>query len=736
MSADRPPSRPPFPLAFLLAIVTVAVAISFREAPFLGFVDYDDPIGVLDPHLRGGLTADAVRFAFTAAPLNLWHPLTFLSHALDFEIYGEWGGGHHLTNVLLHLASCFILLVWLRRETGESGLALAVTLLFAIHPLRVESVIWIAERKDVLSLFFYLLVIWFYSEWTRAEGVRRSRFYLFALIAAVLGVLSKPSLMTLPAVLLLADFWPLRRLGWSDLRNGRLLRARIIEKLPFIGLALAAAAVAWSTWSGHQNIAEATDLSLPMRLGFASLGYVSYLQRTFLPVDLVPYLAYPLDASRIVMAGAGIFLAALTGWSLWRSSRSPWLLVGWLWFLGTILPGSGIITISDHFAPDRYSYLAHIGLFMALVWELAAWGRKYRVPSFVGWGALGAVLVALSLLTSRQSGVWQSAERLWRHTLEAKGPNHMAQNQLGVALIHLGRTGEGIAELRSVVDRYPDKPMPRANLSLALARNGEFDEALRLFVEAGPQVPGRGIIREELLRLCVAAGRDDLATGLWEEIVSENPGDFAIRLGSADFLYRTGNLEAALRRYAEAVRIDPDNSKATLSLGAVLIKRGSLDEAIPLIERSIATAPDAAAAADAHRTLAQARLLKREWAPAIASYEKGLALAPDRDLLRNELAQLLLDCPDATLRNPSRALVLVEPFASDPAAKANPRYLRTLARALRANGRADEAKAVATSGLEAVANLSAKVPLEKPWTKEELDSLAEGFRDLAGAPQP
>jgi tetratricopeptide (TPR) repeat protein len=542
--------------------------------------------------------------------------------------------------------------------------------------------------------------------------------------------------MTLPAVLLLADFWPLRRLGWSDLRNGRLLRARIIEKLPFIGLALAAAAVAWSTWSGHQNIVEATDLSLPMRLGFASLGYVSYLQRTFFPVDLVPYLAYPLDASRIVMAGAAIFLAALTGWSLWRSSRSPWLLVGWLWFLGTILPGSGIITISDHFAPDRYTYLAHIGLFTALVWELAAWGRKYRVPSFVGWGALGVVLVALSLLTTRQSGVWQSAERLWRHTLDAKGPNYMAQNQLGVALIHLGRTEEGIAELRSVVDRYPDKPMPLANLSLALARKGEFDEALRLFVEAGPQVPGRGLIREELLRLCVAAGKDDLATGLWEEIVSENPGDFAIRLGSADFLYRTGNLEAALRRYAEAVRIDPDNSKATLSLGAVLIKRGSLDEAIPLIERSIATAPDAGAAADAHRTLAQARLLKREWAPAIASYEKGLALAPDRDLLRNELAQLLLDCPVATLRNPPRALVLVEPFASEPAAKANPRCLRTLARALRANGRADEAKAVAASGLEAVANLSAKVPLEKPWTKEELDSLAKAFREIAAAPQP
>jgi tetratricopeptide (TPR) repeat protein len=312
----------------------------------------------------------------------------------------------------------------------------------------------------------------------------------------------------------------------------------------------------------------------------------------------------------------------------------------------------------------------------------------------------------------------------------------MAQNQLGVALIHLGRTEEGIAELRSVVDRYPDKPMPKTNLSLALARKGEFEEALRLFNEAGPEFPGRGLIREELLRLCVAAGKDDLATGLWEEMVSENPGDFAIRLGSADFLYRTGNLEAALRRYAEAVRIDPDNSKATLSLGALLIKRGSIDEAIPLIERSLATAPDAGAAADACRTLAQAHLLKRDWAKAIASYEKGLALAPERDLLRNELAQLLLDCPDASLRNPPRALVLVEPFASAPAAKTNPRYLRTLARALRANGRPTEAKAIAASGLKVVAELSAKVPLEKPWTKEELDSLAKGFRELAGGSIP
>jgi len=717
-----------------LAILVCAVAVSFREAPFLGFVDYDDPVAVLNPALRDGFSREALHFAFTAAPANLWHPLTFISHLVDFEIYGHRAGGHHLGNVLIHLGSCLLLFAWLRRYTGEAGLSLAVTLLFAIHPLRVESVIWVSERKDVLSLFFYLLTIWFYSAWAGASGRMRRRYYFFSLGAAVLGILSKPSLMTLPLVLMLVDVWPLGRLRWSDRSNWRILRERIIEKIPFVLLAFIAAVIAWSTWSGNQFIGEAPDLPFALRIGFASLAYLSYLVRTLVPLDLVPFLDYPTTIATGILLGAAAFILAITIVVLRRLPYSPRLAVGWVWFLVAIVPSSGLITISDHFAPDRYTYLAHIGLFVAAVWGIAEWGRKRGLGPAAGWAVLTIILIPCSLLTTRQSLVWRDPGTLWRHTLAAQGSSYVAHNQLGLYLLNTGQIDEGAAELQKAIAERPGFSIPIANLARVEANRGNLPEAVRLLHEAGPHLPRREAFRDELLGMAVAAGQTDLAAGLWEEALAEDPGNVGIRLGAGEFYYQLGDAARAMRHYEAALEIDPGNAAAALNLGALLIRGGALDEAIPLLERSVAHAPDAAAGADAHRTLAQARLLRREWAAAIESYEKGLTLAPDRDILRNELAQLLLDCPEPALRNPERALVLAQTFPTAPqeagSPPANPRFLRTLARALQANGRGDEAKSVAGSGLELVTALSAREPLENPWTREELASLEGAFRGL------
>jgi protein O-mannosyl-transferase len=722
-----------------LGLVLAAIAISFRAAPFLGFVDYDDPVAVLHPHLQGGLTLEALKFALTASPANLWHPLTFLSHALDFELYGAWAGGHHLSNLFWHLASCAVLLVWLRRSTGENGLALAVTLLFAIHPLRVESAIWISERKDVLSLFFYLLTIAFYSEWTAADGKRRRRFYFFSLLAAACGVLSKPSLMTLPAVLLLVDLWPLQRLSPKDWKNGPLLRARIYEKIPFVALALIAAAIAWATWSGRQDFVTAGDLSLAQRGGFAALTYLAYLERTFLPINLAAFEPYPLGAPLLLRGFAVALLTGITALAMRQFSRSPWFCVGWLWFLATILPGSGLITISDHFAPDRYTYLAHIGLGFALIWEIAARARARGIPARLGWGAMIVILIPLSLLTTRQSLVWKDAESLWRHAISAKGPNYLARNQLGMTLIRSGRVEEGLGELQSAVKENPKNPMTRASLAIASVQHGDLEGGIGHFEEAGLDLPERERIRAGIIAACLAAGRRDLATALWKGAATENPGEASVQLGAGDYFYGIEEYEEALRFYFEAAKLDPKSSRAALNIGALLIRRGTPNEAIPWVQRAIATAPDAGKAADAHRTLAQIRILQRSWGEAIGTYEKGLALAPDRILMRNELAQLLLDCPDASLRAPARALELARDFASlagDGGKGANPRYLRTYVRALVANGRGDEAKAIAAAGLQSVATLRATEPLAKPWTTKELDSLTKWFGGVAGTTPP
>jgi protein O-mannosyl-transferase len=739
MSSDRlTQSRPPG-LTLSLILVLAAIAISFRSAPFLDFVDYDDPVAVLDPALQGWLTMEAIRFALTASPANLWHPLTFLSHALDFEIFGMWAGGHHLTNLFWHLASCVVVLVWLRRFTGEHGLALAVVLLFAIHPLRVESVVWVSERKDVLSLFFYLLTVALYSEWAVAEGTRRRRFYLLAVVAATGGVLSKPSLMTLPAILFLVDFWPLRRLAPSDWKNRPLLRRRVIEKIPFILLAFAAAAIAWTTWSGKQELFTADNLGLLERGGFAALTYLTYLSKTFLPVDLAAFEAYPLEAPLLPLVFALFSLAYVTVLAIRHYRESPWFCAGWLWFLATILPGSGLITISDHFAPDRYTYPAHVGLGIALVWGIATRARIMRVPVMAGWITLGLALIPLSLLTARQSLVWKDSESLWRHAIEVKGPNYLSRNQLGLTLIRNGRVEEGLGQLRDAVAENPDNPIAKANLAMACIQGGLLDEGVNHFLQTVPGLPGKDAARESMVESCLAAGREDLATTLWKSALAEHPAEAKMQLGAADFFYGIGRHDEALLHYHEAVKLDPRNSHAALSVGALLIRRDSVGEAISWLERAIATAPDEGKAAEAHRTLAQARILQRSWKEAIDTYGKGLDLAPDRLLLRNELAQLLLDCPDPLLRAPARALEIAESFGSatgESGRGANPRYLRTYVRALVANGRGDEAKKFAKAGLESVTALRAVEPLEAPWTTEELDRLAKWFTDIAGKTEP
>ncbi len=724
------PLRRVFGFGLGMVLVAAMVAAAFWRAPELDFIDYDDPVTVLDPRLRGGLTGEAVRFAFTETPANLWLPLTSLSHALDFQIYGDWAGGHHLTNVLLHLASCLLLLAWLRRHTGEAALSLAVVLLFAVHPLRVESVAWVAERKDVLSLYFYLLAIWFYSARTRADGRGRGRHYVLALVAAVLGLLSKPSLITLPVVLLLIDVWPLQRLGWEDRRDAARLRALLLEKVPFVVLALAAAAVAWASWSGSQFIGEAPDLPLTHRIGYASLAYLSYLARTLVPVDLVPFRSYPVGVSGFVMVGAAVLLALATVLVLRRHRVAPWLTVGWLWFLATILPGSGLVTISDHFAPDRYTYLAHIGLFLALVWEIGLGGRRRRVSAFAGWVVLAIALAPLLVLTYRQTLVWRNPEALWRHTLEASGANHVAHNQLGLFLLQLGRTDEGIAELRAAVAANPAFPIPLGNLSRAMAAQGEWLEAARLLRQAGPRLPGHQHYRRELLAGSLQAGDSAAAAELWRDLVEEDPADLATRLGAGEFFFGLGQEEGALRHYRAAAETAPEHSGAAVNLGALLLQRGDLAAALPWLERAVASARDPADAAEARRVLAQGQVLGRNWAAAIAHYEQALAQAPDHRLLRNELAQLLLDCPEPALRNPARALELAESLAADAkddGGPADPRVLRTLARAQEEAGKTEALAATATSGLEAVEFLLREDPPKPPWRREELESLRSWF---------
>lgn len=717
-------------------MVIATVLITFRPAVELGFIDYDDFHISETPALREGITAESLRFAFTETPTNLWHPLTWISHSLDFAIFGDWIGGHHLTNVLIHLGGCLLLLAWLRRHTGEIGPSLAVTLLFAIHPLRVESVIWLSERKDVLSSFFYLLTLTFYSaRITAPTPARRRTLYLLSLASALLGALSKPSLITLPAALVIIDFWPLRRLAWREALSLRRLASFLPEKIPFVLIALATAVVTWLSWSGNQFIGEAPDHSLSTRASHAAAAYLDFLARTFWPVDLIPFHPYPdpVHPLSLPLALAALTLAATL--AIRRRKASPWLCFGLLWFVALIFPVSGIITISDHFAPDRYTYLAHLGLFAALIWEITAQARRLTPSPALTWIPLTILTLLLSAQTTRQCRQWRNPEALWTHTLSVDPENYLAHNQLGLFHLRAGRIDASLASLREAHRLRPDSPVPLANLTLIHLRRGDAESALRHFQLGGPHLPARARLRDQLLALFTRQDRPDLATTLHAHLIAGAPDDARLRLAAGHHHYAIDDHSAALRHYQDAAALAPDDAEIALSLGAMWLKLGNTENALPWLEKSAANPPPQIAPRS-HRTLAQAYLLQGRHADAIAAYETALRHHEDAPDLINELAQLLLDCPEESLRDPARALQLITPLEKTARDSRNPRHLRTLARAFSANQKPDQARHFAREGLAAIAEWEKTRPLPAPWTTEEFSALKEWFQNLIEKSDP
>ncbi|NNE93177.1 MAG: tetratricopeptide repeat protein [Verrucomicrobiales bacterium] len=705
-------------------ILFLAIAITFREAPFLGFSDYDDPLVVQAPEVRDGLSAEGFTYAFTSTVNNLWQPLTWLSHQLDFQIFGDWAGGHHLTSVLIHFAASLLLFSWLKRHTRRDWLALATALIFAIHPLRVESVIWIAERKDVLSAFFYLLAIWFYSEWTTGEGGKKlRRLYLFSFAAACLGALAKPSLVTLPVALVLIDFWPLRRpVDWKK---------SLIEKGPFFLLAIVVSVVTWQVLTGDQFFGGDPGTTLWQRLVIPAATVASYIVRTFWPVDLAPVRPYPspLPVAASFVASTILLVLLIAGIALVRKGRAErfrWFGIGVLWFLGLLFPVSGIVTFSDNFAPDRYAYLAQIGLIWIVVWAVAKWERAGTI-------ILGLAICALSILTTRQVGIWRTPETLWQHTLGSTDAdrNYIAHHQLGLHFAGQEKVDEAVRHLESAARAAPGFPVPVANLALVQARSGNIEKALATFKKTGPDLPQRDRFIRELIAAILAAGGSEEAVPLYQELLISSSDDPAIRIDFGHVLYAAGQFDAALQRYREAAEMAPASVEAKLNLGAMLLKTGEIKPAISTLNDCVKLVADGGGiSVRVHRSLAQAHLLDRNYTAAIENYEKALSQAGDSadPALRNELAQLLLDSPKAALRDPARALKLTLTIEAGD----NPRFLRTLARAYAANNQPDEAKSAAIRGLKAVSKLLQTDPLPKPWTRAELENLEAFFRSHVG----
>ena len=475
-------------LTVSLIVVTVVVYYPVRYFPF---INYDDDLYVTENvHVQSGVEWDTVQWAFTTYHASNWHPLTWLSHALDAQLFGMAPAGPHLINLLLHVLNVVLLFWVLLLATGFAGRSAMVAALFALHPINVQSVAWVAERKNLLSMLFFLLALGAYGWYSRRtrdpfrrswDGQQISRYAVVAMLF-VLGLMAKPQIVTLPLILLLWDYWPLRRMIPTDGGEPTNRFSRLVwEKLPLLALSAASAVI---TVLAHSAGGGVRWLPLSVRIANAIVSYVRYTALAFWPSGLAVFYPHPLVSLRSwnVLA-AFLFLAAMT-WLVVAERRRQFLLVGWFWFLITLLPMIGIVQVGTQGMADRYAYLPLVGLFIMVSWAVAEWADRRHVPVFLQ-AAIGAVvLLALSIATYRQLTYWHDSVTLWTHTLEVTNGNYIAEVDLGAALLQRGEIAQAMEHFRAATAIEPSDPLG----NMYIARYAQMQNHLAEAIEAYKKV--------------------------------------------------------------------------------------------------------------------------------------------------------------------------------------------------------------------------------------------------------
>lgn len=478
-------SARPLLYSLLLLVLTIGLYYPVKTHPF---VNYDDNVYVTEnSHVQNGLTWDTVTWAFVTYDAGNWHPVTWLSHALDFQIYDQDPAGHHQTSMLLHALNAVLLFWVLFRATGCAGRSCVVAALFAVHPINVESVVWIAERKTVLSMTFFLLALGAYRWYASKPKLGR-----YAVVAALfaLGLMAKPQIITFPCVLLLWDYWPLRRMaiGKTSATDStfeqKSLRALIEEKLPLFGLAAASAVMTMKAQSASGAVLSLASTPLSIRLSNAIVSYVKYLEKALWPLHLAPMYPHPGDSLRAWQVYGGLLiLLAMTMFVAERTTRR-YLIVGWLWFLGTMIPMIGLVQVGRQALADRYAYLPLLGIFIMVCWAIADFSdEKHLPPAILPVGSC-VVIAALALVAHRQIGYWADNITLWTHTIEITAPNYIAQDDLGGALMDQKRLEEAIGHFREAAEIHPVDPVSNFNIGFYDQQHGSLDEAILQYRKA------------------------------------------------------------------------------------------------------------------------------------------------------------------------------------------------------------------------------------------------------------
>lgn len=557
-----------------LALILVTLAL-FWPATHFGFIELDDDTYVANnPAVQQGLTRQSVAGAFTTAHANYWMPLTWLSFMADSSLQGRSPAGYHRTNVLLHALNVGLLFLVLRRLTGQLWASAIAAALFGWHPLRVEAVAWITARKDVLSTLCWLLAMLAHVDWTQR---RRARHYVLMCLWMALGLMSKPMVVTLPFVLLLLDFWPLKRFGWGGVGSVGVPKL-LLEKLPLFLLAAAASSITLFTHQTAGAMRDGGGLSLVDRLAQSAVCYPIYLGHFFWPVQLA--VRYPVLETGPLVHGlaAGLALLALALVFYRGRARQPWLLVGWLWFLGVFVPIIGLVKIGTADFADRFTYVPSIGLGLMLVWGAASLRERWRnwSPALVSVATLA--LVSCLVLTRYQLGFWTDGETLFRRALAVThGNNIMAHNCLGRALERQHRLADAQAQYEAALRLAPGFNQARANLGNLLAVQGRYPEAVSHLEAALRGTANDAKLHSNLGSVLFESGQQEAGLRHLREAVRRNPHLADAHFNLAQALRDSDEPRAALEHFATAARINPRDAAAHYEAGLLCLADGQSD---------------------------------------------------------------------------------------------------------------------------------------------------------------
>ncbi|HEY2388250.1 MAG TPA: tetratricopeptide repeat protein [Candidatus Binatia bacterium] len=624
------------------ALLVVATTIAFAPILRNDFINFDDPLYVTkNPLVQRGLTVESLRDALTTSVAGNWHPLTVLSHLLDWQLYGMAAGGHHLTSLVLHAASTVLLFLFLAETTGALGASAIVAACFGVHPLHVESVAWVAERKDVLSTLFFLLTIGTYARYTARPGIWR---YGAILLCFALGLAAKPTLVTLPFVLLLLDVWPLRRVpafappDVAGTAGPTTAWRLVVEKLPLFALSAADSAITVAFQARSGAVESLGAFPLAMRLANALTSAIDYLGQTVWPARLACFYPYPARIPPSHVAGAALLLLAITGLALRGVRRAPYLLVGWLWYLGTLVPMIGIVQVGHQSMADRYTYVPLIGIFIAAVFGGRALVARLGVRPRLVAAAVAAALVACMAATWAQAARWRTSITLFTHALAVTTDNYMAHEKLAEALDADGRHAEALEHFRETIRLTPT--FAEAHVAFADALLDAHDEqgAIEHYGEAVRLKPDDATAHAKLGNALWHAGNAEGAREHFEEAARLAPDDAESLSNLGVVLLTLGQRDDALVRLDAAVRLDPTNAAAHGNHGFALAAAGRFDEAQRELEEAIRLQPGLA---NAHFNLGNVLFTTGHPSEAQAQFEQALAIKPDYAEAHNNLGVAL-----------------------------------------------------------------------------------------------